>query len=52
MDLATSLTLTNAEKAKHQTCRVLVRYMHDVARLPKPEFYPLVLTSCQIDADI
>ena len=48
MDLATSLTLTNAEKSKHQTYRVLmklVRYEHGVARLPKPDFYPMALTS-------
>ena len=48
MDLATSLTLTNAEKSKHQTYRVLmklVRYEHGVARLPKLDFYPMALTS-------
>ena len=48
MDLATSRTLTNAEKSKRQTYQTLmkmVRYEHQVARLPKPEFYPLALTS-------
>ena len=48
MDLATSRTLTDAEKTKRQTYETLmkmVRYEHQAARLPKPEFYPLALTS-------
>jgi len=48
MDLATSRTLTNAEKTKRQTYKVLmkmVRYEHHVAQLPKPEFYPPALIS-------
>ena len=46
--MATSLTLTNAEKSKRQTYQVLmklVRYEHEVARLPRPNFYPLAFTS-------
>lgn len=48
MDLATSRVLTSAERAKRQTYEVLmkmVRYEHHAARLPKPDFYPLALTS-------
>jgi len=48
MDLATSRTLTDAEKTKRRTYEALmkmVRYEHQAARLPKPEFYPLALTS-------
>jgi hypothetical protein len=48
MDCATSRVLTSAEREKSRTYEVLmkmVRYEHHAARLPKPDFYPLALTS-------
>ena len=48
MDYATSRVLTSAERTKRQTYEVLmkmVRHEHHAARLPKPDFYPLALTS-------
>ena len=48
MDLATSPVLTDAEKSKCRTYQLLMKmvvYEHGVARLPKPDFYPMAFTS-------
>ena len=48
MDYATSPLLTNAEKDKfrsHEVLMKMVRYEHFVAKMPKPVFFPLALSS-------
>jgi len=45
MYLATSRALTSVKRQTYEALIKMVRYEHQVARLPKPEFYPLAFTS-------